>query len=188
MKKHVIAPIGVCLFLLLLSSLYLYSKYVKQVEAQEKLMVLYVSETKAKMNVVLASVRELPHIVQPIIGETNMLDVDITKKYAENISMLEQFYIENNYFIKGISVFNKNGDKFNLYRDRNGEFIRDFYKSRDISTLHSIIKIVAEENTLSVDLPVYQCNILTGNVSVNIDIVSLQHQALSEILWNTWCF
>ena len=177
MKKHVIVPIGICLFLLLLSGFYLYRKYTMQVETQKKLMVMYVSEIKAKLNVVMASSKELPHIVKPIIGEINLQDVDISKKYAENISLLEHFYIENNYFIKGISVFNKNGDTFNLYRDKNGEFIRDVYKSRTISTLHSVIKIVVEDNSLFLALPVYYGDILTGNVLVNIDIVSL-HQKI----------
>ena len=188
MKKHVIIPYGICLLLIVLSGYYLNSKYVMQVEAQKELMVLYVTDIKTKMNVITSRIRELPHIVKPVLNESNML-IDFEKKFSETISLLEQFYDDNNYYIRGISVFNKNGDKFNLYRDKEtGAFTRDTYKSRSINTLHSKMGMLIENNSLSIVAPVSQGNILTGNVSVNLEMVALQQELFKPYLekGNLW--
>ena len=188
MKKHVILPCGVCLLLIVLSGLYIYRKYVAQVEAQKEMMVWCVSEVKTKMQVISSRVRELPHIVKPIIGETNLMDVDVERKYAENIALFKQFYIENHYFISGLSVFNKDGDVFNLYRERTGEFIQDKYKSSFISVLHSKIDVVAEDNIFKITAPVYHGNSLTGNVKVTLNITSMQEELFKSYLekGNIW--
>ena len=176
MKKHVIAPCGICLLLMILSGLYIHRKYTMQVENQKELMVWYVSDVKTKLQVIKSRVRELPHIVKPIIDETNLMDVNVDSKYTENIELLEQFYIENNFYIRELSVFNKNGDVFNLYRNKTGEFIKDIYKSRAINTLHSDMMVVAENNSFSIVAPVFHGNSLIGNVKVSFDIISMQEE------------
>ena len=189
MKKYVVIPYSVCLLLIILSGFYLKRKYVMQVEAQKQLMAGYVSDVKTKMNVITSRIRELPHIVKPILDEGSIESTGIEKKFPEEISLFEQFYIENDYFIKGISVSNNNGDMFNLYRDKdNGVFIRDIYKSRFINKLRSEMSIVTENNALKIVLPVYHGRTLTGNVSVNLEIVSLQQELFKPYLekGNLW--
>jgi signal transduction histidine kinase/response regulator of citrate/malate metabolism len=184
MKKHVVIPFGICLLLIVLSGFFLYGKYAMQLEAKKELMVWYVSDTKTKLEVIASRVRELPYIVTPVIGEGGMLNKDVVKLYAGNISQLERFYVENNYYIKGISVFDMHGDVFNLYRDKTGEFIQDTYKSRAINTLRSETGIVIENNSFSIVLPVYRDDVLTGNVAVNLDIVSLHQELFKPHLEN----
>ncbi|MDR1171023.1 MAG: response regulator [Bacteroidales bacterium] len=180
MKKHVIIPLGICLLLIVLSGFFLHGKYVMQVEAKKELMVWYVSDTKTKLEVIASRVKEIPYIVMPVIGEDGMLDQDIIELHAGNILQLERFYIENSYYIKGISVFDMYGDVFNLYRDKTGEFIQDTYKSRAINTLRSETGIAIENNSFSIVLPVYRDDMLAGNVAVNLDIVPL-HQELFKL-------
>jgi len=176
MKKHVIATYSVCLFLVVISGFYLNRRYVMQVEARKELMVCYVSDVKTKLDVITSSIRELPHIVKPILAGGE-LDKDHTKKFPEEISLFERFYIDNYYFISRISVFNRNGDTFNLYLDSlNGEFTHDIYRSRSISNLHSIMGVAIENNSFSIVMPVYHGKTLSGNVSVNLDILSLQQE------------
>jgi signal transduction histidine kinase len=184
MKKHVIIPLGICLFLIVLSGFYLYGKYSAQVEARKELMVRYVSDTKTKLEVIMSRVREIPYIITPVIGQGGMLSRDIITLYAGNISQLEQFYIENNYYIKGISLSDMYGDVFNLYRDKSGEFIRDTYKSRAINVLRSEMGIAIDNNSFSIVLPVYRDDTLTGNVAVNLDMVSLHRELFEPFLDN----
>ena len=184
MKKHVVIPLGVCVLLIVLSGSYLKRKYKMQVEAQKELMVWYISDVKTKLNVITSRIRELPHIVKPILSESDMLNVNIEKKFREEISLFEQFYIDNHYFIRGISVFNINGDVFNLYRDKNGEFIRDIYKSRSINKLQSDMGVVIENNSFSIVMPVYHGQTLSGNVAVILDVLSLQQEIFKPYLEN----
>ena len=189
MKKHVIIPFGVCLFLIVLSGIYIEVRYAVQKKAQKELMVWYVSDVKTKLNVILSRVRELPHIVKPILGEGDLLNTNIEKKFPDELSMFERFYVDNNYFIKGLSVSNRNGAVFNLYRDKkNGEFIRDIYISRSISKLLSQLDVVIEENSFKIVMPVYHGQTLSGNVAVDIDILSLQQELFQPYLekGNIW--
>jgi len=189
MKKQVIIPYSVCLLLIAISGFYFNWRYTEQVEAQKELLVGYVSDVKTKLNVVTSSVRELPHIVKPILGGGNLLNIDFEKKFREEMSMFEQFYINNNYYIKTISVTNRNGAKLNLYRDKNtGNFIRDIFLSRLISNLRSEIGIEIENNSLSIVMPVYHGETLSGTVSVNLDLLSLQQEIFKPCLekGNMW--
>ena len=188
MKKHIVIPFGICLLLIVLSALFLYWRYRVQVEAKKELMVKYVSETKMKLDIIALRVRELPYIVKPIIGERGMMDSDIERKYAEEISLLERFYIGNNYFIKGISIYDRHGDVFNLYRDKTGEFIHDIYRPRFISVLRSVPGVIAENSSLSIVNPVYQGIDLAGNVAVNLDLEPLQQELFKSYLetGNIW--
>ena len=183
MKKHVVIPFGICLLLVILSGFYLYREYTKQVETQKQLMVWYMSDTKTKLDVISSRAKELPHIVTPIIGEGGMLNKDINL-YVDNISQLERYYIDNNYYIKGISVYDMFGDVFNLYRDKTGEFILDTYKSRAINVLRAETGVVIDNNSFSIVMPVYHGGALTGNVAVNIDIMLLHQELFKPYLEN----
>ena len=176
MKKHVIIPFGICLLLVVMSGLYLYREYTKQVETQKELMQWYVTDAKAKLEIISSRAMELPHIVIPIIGRGGMLNMD-NALYTDNISQLEKFYIDNLYYVKGISVSDMFGDVFNLYRDKSGDFILDTYKPRTINKLRSEKGLATENNSFSVVMPVFHDGALVGNVAVNIDI-SLLHQEL----------
>ena len=176
MKKHVVIPFGVCLFLIVLSGFFFKGKYLRQVETRKELMVWYVSDTKTKLDVIMSRVRELPHIVKPILGRGE-LNQDIVGRYVENISLLEQFYIENNHFIKGISVYNNSGDVFSLYRDKkDSAFVQDIYRSRNISVLRPERVIAAINKSFSIFIPLHQNNNLTGNVEIDLDVASMQKE------------
>ena len=182
MKKHIVIPFGICLLLVISSGFYLYREHTKQVETQKQLMVWYVSDTKTKLNVISSRVRELPYIAKPVIGEGGKLNKDIISLFADNISQLEQFYIKNNYFIKGISIKDMFGEVFNLYRDRNEAFIHGTYKSREVNVLRSEMRLTVEDNSFSLVLPVYQDDVLSGNVAVKIDLDSLQQELFKPYL------
>ena len=189
MKKQVIIPYSVCLLLVIISGFYLKRRYVIQVDAQKELLAGYVSDVKTKLNVITSSVRELPHIVKPILGDGNLLNVDVEKKYREEISLFEKFYIDNFYFIRRITLSNRNGDIFNLYLDSiNGKFIRDIYKSRDIKNLRSEMGINIENNSFSIVMPVFHGETLSGNASINLDLLSMQQEIFKPFLakGNLW--
>ena len=194
MKKHVVIPFGICLFLIVLSALFLYWRYSGQVGARKDLMVKYVSESKIKMDAIALLVRELPYIVRPIIGETGMVDADVEKKYRDEIALLEQFYLRNDYFIKGISVFDRHGDVLRIYRDKEtGAFIHDIYKPHSITIPRSEQKVVVENNSISIVNPVYKGIVLAGNVEVNLEIESLLQELFkssleSDNIWPTFVF
>jgi len=177
MKKYIIIPFGVCLILIVLSGFYFNRQYIKQVETQKELLLWYVSDTKTKLEVIMSSVKELPHIVMPLMNEKDMVNADVTNKYKENISLLEQFYIDNNYFIREISVYNNFGDLFSLYRDNdNSTFIPDIYKPRNIHVLRPEMEIAVENKSFSIVLPLYKNRSLMGNVEVDLDVASLQRK------------
>jgi len=185
MKKVMIIPFGICLFLIVLSGLFLYWKYRVQVEARKELMVRYVSETKMKINTIALNVRELPYIVKPIIGENGMVDAEVDRKYREEIALLEEFYIRNDYFIRGISVHDRHGDVLSIYRDKkSGEFIHDLYKPRSMSIPRSEPGLVLENSFFSIVNPVYKGNVLAANVSVSLEIEPLQLELFKFCLEN----
>ena len=184
MKKHVVIPFGICLFLIALSGFFLYRKYEKQVEARKELLVQYVSETNVKLNAIALHINELPYIVRSFIGERGMMDADIDNQYHDDISLLEQFYIRNNYFIKQISVYDRHGDVFNIYRDKTGDFIHDIYRPRSISVPRSEPGIVIKNNSISIVNPVYQRKVLAGNVEVSLNVDSLQYELFKSCLEN----
>jgi len=175
MKKYILIPSAICLLLIILSGFFFYKQYVEHVEARKELLVEYVSVTKTKMEVIMSRVRELPHIVMPVMNEKDLVNAD-TSKYRKNISMLKQFYIDNNYFIRGISIYNNFGDVFSLYRDKDSTFIHDIYKPRNVKVLRSSIEVVVENKSFSIVLPLYQNYSLAGNVEVDIDMALLQRQ------------
>ena len=190
MKKHVIISFSTCLILIFLSGLYLYRKYTNQVEAQKELMVWYVSDVKSKLEIIKMCAKELSHTVRPMFDKDDKLNEDVISKYAENILALEQFYIDNNYFVNDISVYDKYGRVFDLHRDKGGEFIRDTYESRIINTLRSEMGILAFNNSFSIIVPVYHGVFLAGNVAINLDLMSMQQEVykpyfISGHLWPT---
>ena len=193
MKKHVVIPYSVCLFLIVIFGLYLNRRYTTQMETQKEMMVWYVSDIKTKLNAITLRIRELPHIAKPILAE-GKLNNEIVKKFPEENSLFEQFYIDNFYFIKRISVYNRNGDVCNLYLDSiNGKFIQDIFQKRSISSLHSKMGIDIENNSISIVMPVYQGTALSGNVSVSLDILPLQQEIFKPYfrkgnLWLTSVF
>ena len=129
MKKHIVLPSGICLALIVLSGLYIYSKYLEQVETRKELITSYAAQTKAQLEVIKSHVGELAYIVKPFISEIDMKNANVvSEKYADNISLLKQFYIDNVYFIRGIAAYNTSGDVFNLYYYNNESFIIDFYE------------------------------------------------------------
>ena len=176
MKKHVIIPLGICLILIVLSGFFFYRKYLIQVEIRKELLVGYVSNTKTKLGAIVARAGELPYIVKPLIGESNVLNGNIDEKFAENIEMLERFYVENNYFIRGISVYDMYNNVFNLYRDKDSTFIRDTYKSRTVYVLQSERAVVVDNRAFSIVCPIYLNQVLAGNVAIDLDLVSLQRE------------
>ncbi len=178
MKKYVIIPLCICLSVIVLSGYYIYSRYNIQIRAKKELLVSYVSIIKMQLAGIAAHVGELPYIVKPIVGEKGLMN-DNLQIYAEPVSMLEDFYDDNSYFIKGISVFDRYGNVFNIYRDKDGVFIKDRYKSRNVNVLRSESEIVDENNSFSYILPVYSGDTLSGNIAVNVDIASL-NQTLFE--------
>ena len=194
MKKHIVIPFGICLLLIVLNGLFQLWKYQAQVETKKELMVKYVSETKIKLNSIALLARELPYIVKPIIGESGMVDAEVDEKYRDEIALLEEFYVRNEYFIRGISVQDRYGDVLNIYRDkRTGEFIHDLYKPRSMSIPRSQPGVVFENNSFSIVNPVYKGNVLVANVSVNLDIVPLQLELFKSCLekdniWATCIF
>ena len=186
MKKYIVIPLSICLLLIFLGGCFIYDRYSMQVETQKKLLMSYVSETKTHLDVVRAQVRELPHIVKPFISEINSQNVNIAENFPGYISLLEQFYIENAYFIWEISAFNMSGDVFNIKRE-NDESIIDVYKARTASVLRSGAGL-SDVDKFAIILPVYQGDFLAGNVAVYLDIGSLLHELFEPYseLQNVW--
>ena len=182
MKKHVVISWAVCLALVIASGLYVDGKYRAQVRAQKELMALYAAKVKTKANLLSVCVRELPHIVKPFIGEIDPQNVNIRNEHAECISMLEQFYIEHDYLIKEISVYNMSGDVFNIYRE-NDNSIMDVYKMRTASVLISNSRFVIADG-YAIVVPVFKDNVLAGNVAVYIDIMSLLTEFFNPYIEN----
>ena len=183
MKKYVIIPLGICLFLIILSGFYLYRKYLVQVDAQKEMMVAYVCDTKTKIDMINARFRELPYIVMPVVGEIGMTEKDVFIQYAENISQLEQFYTSISHYTKGIFIYDIFGDVCDLFYDKkNDSFIKSTYKPRSINTLRSIPVWLVDKNSYSMILPVYHGNTLAGNVVVDIDVVSLHRELFKPYL------
>ena len=193
MKKHVIISFGICLILIALSGFFLFVEYNKKVETQKKLILLYASDTKSKLDVIKASVKELSHIAKPMFDTDHKLIENVVSKCEENISMLERFYIENDYYVKDISVYDMDGAVFDLHRVNNDEFIPDYYKSRDVNMLRSELGVVNNSHSLSIIVPVYQGAFLAGNVAVNLELKKMQQELYKPYLqkghiWATTIF
>jgi hypothetical protein len=154
-------------------------------------MVAYVAQTKSQLEIIASRVSELPYFVKPFIGEIDMHTPDvISEKHAESIAALEQFYIENEYFINRISVYSMSGDVFNLYRYDNDYFIIDVLQLHSNSRLRTETGVNIENRTLSIVVPVYRDGNLTGNVAVNVDLQSLLNELNkpfndNENIWQT---
>ena len=185
MKKHVVIPFGICLILIVLSGIYIFRQYTRQVETQKELMLWYVSDVKSKLDIIGVRVKELPHIVKPMFDKNHKLHEDLINMFTENISMLESFYIENDYFVKDLSIYDMNGSVFDIHRVSNNEFIRDTYKSRVINILLSETGVATVNNSLSIIVPVIQESTLVGNVSVNLDLMRLQQELYKPYLENS---
>ncbi len=189
MKKHVVVPYCVCLLFIVLSGIYIYSEYTNRLKGIEELLVSYTSDVKARMKSVDATAAVLPAIVKPIVGEKAPLSTNI-KMHDGNVKILESYYTNNSSFIKGVSVYDRNGDVFNVYRDKNGEFIEDTYKSRVIKVLRSNKEVVTEKNSFSYVLPIFHNDTLAGNIDIDLDIESLQNELFKpyigkDDLWPT---
>jgi len=155
-----------------------------QVENRRELLASYVSQTKTQLEVIKSLVRELPHILKPIITEEELQNVNVFEQYAENISLLKQFYYENDYFISGIKAHNTLGNVFSIYFYNDEEFIMDVYMLRNVGNLRSEIGIVLENNSYNIVIPVFHENNLIGNVEVAIDLLSLKQKLYAPYLEN----
>ncbi len=183
MKKYIVIPFGICLFVIALSGFFIYSGYTAGIDAKKELLVSYVSNARTQMGNIVMSGGNLSYIVKPIVGDKGILANDLSKLYAANISELENYYDANNYFIKGISIFDRYGNAFNIYRDNNeGTFIKDSYKSRIINVLQSEEGIVVDKNTISYILPVFRGDTLAGNVALNINVDSVNTKVFRPYL------
>ena len=185
MKKHIVIPFGICLLLIVLSGFFVYWKYDRQVEAGKELMVRYVSETKIKLDGIASLVRELPYIVKPMIGETGMVDAEVVKNHPDEIAFLEQFYVRNDYFIRGISVNDWHGDVLNIYRDKkSGKFVPDLFKPRSMPIPRSEPGVIFENGSFSIIYPVFKGTVLVANVAVSLDIEALQRELFKSCFEN----
>ena len=187
MKKYIVVPLCICLTLISMSGYFIYNKYQMQVEAQKKLVMAYAAETKSQLEIIRSRVKETPHIVKPFINEIDLQKEFITEKFSGYISLLEQFYIENEYFVREISVHNMAGDVFNIYRENN-ESIIDVYKPRTANVLRSRTVFVVTDK-YAIILPVYKDDVLIGNVAIYLNInPMLQHwfEPYSELADDVW--
>ena len=194
MKRHVLISFGICLFLIVLSGLFILNKYNEQVNAQKELLVSYVAQTKTQLEIVKTRCNHLPYFVKSFISDIDLYQRDvITEKYAENIEALENFYIENDYFIQGISVYSLSGDVFHLYRYNNESFIIDIMQLHLNNKLKTTMGVEMINRTFSIVVPVYQDDDLLGNVAVNVDLISLQKKLYENLndsssIWATTIF
>ena len=188
MKKYIFIPLLVFLGLIFISGLYINEMYKTQVETQKKLMKAYVSETKTHIDVITARFRTLPYIVKPFISDINSQDVSIEEIYPDYFSLLEQFYINDEAFIKGISVFSMSGDIFSVIRE-NDESIKDTYKPRTANVLRSRAGLTVTDE-FGIIHPVYKDGSLAGNVAAYINVNSLVEELFkphidNENVWLT---
>ena len=186
MKKHIIIPLSICLALILLSGLYILNVYRAQLEARKEMMIMYSSQTKTHLELLKSRISELPHIVKPFINDINPLNLNIVEEYSENILALEQFYIDNDYFIREITAYNMSSDVFNIYREDNQSII-DVFKARTSSILISERRLVVGDK-FSIVIPVYHGDVLVGNVAVSLDIVSMIQVLFDSLVDNNDVF
>ena len=182
MKKHVIITCSVCLVLIALSGYFIHSEYRTHLSNQKDLLVGYVSQTKTQLEAIRSVVATLPYIVNPIIDDLDMNNTGIIRKNEENISYLKNYYIENEYFVRGISVYNMNGDALNILLYDGSEFIIDPFKMRTVGDLRYEFAIVADNRAYSIVIPVFKDNILTGNIEVAVDLLMLQQKLFTPFV------
>ncbi len=181
MKKIVVVPFCICLLLIILSGYYIYTRYIVQIEAEKELLMSYASDVQTQMAGIEASTATLPFIVKPIVGKKAMSEKNFNL-YAGNISLLEKFYMINDNYLKGISVYDQYGDVFNIYSEQYGVFIEDTYKSRVVNVLRSEPAMVVDKNTYYLVRPVFYGDTLAGNVAVNLDMDSIQKKLFNPFL------
>ncbi len=181
MQKRIVIPFCIFLLLIMLSGYYIYSKYTFQVDAKKELLISYASNIKTQINSIGTLVSELPLVVKPIVNERGLQNKDLNL-FSENISFLKQFYITNDYFVEGISVYDRYGNVFNIYREKDGKFIEDRYRSRSINVLRSGNDVIAEKNSFHLMLPIYDADTLAGNISLKLNVESLQKELFKPYL------
>jgi signal transduction histidine kinase/CheY-like chemotaxis protein len=170
MKKIIFIPVSICLLCIALSAYYVHSKYMMQTDIKKNILYSYASVIKEQVADIGKHLSYLPYVVQPIMDETGILSEKLDM-HPESTLHLEQFYAINNDFINSISVYDRNGNVFNIFRDnRDSSFIKDTYKSRDINILRSEKVLLADKNSFSFVMPVFHEDALSGNVVVNLNM------------------
>jgi signal transduction histidine kinase/CheY-like chemotaxis protein len=153
---------------------YIRFSYVNQLNTKKKLVESYMSNIRSELDIIGIKSREIPFVVRPLIGESGTVTFDPTIHFRiEN--QLEEFCLNNEYFVKSISVYDYRGDVFNISRDDEGKFIKDVYISKVVLDVLPETSILINQNVYTLVQPVFSNDVLVGNVSIHLNMDSLQH-------------
>lgn len=184
MKKVYIIFLSLVGILLLISLFFFRNIYKQQVGFQKSIL----SEQEAKCIFDLEKTSSgFENQLNFILYSDSLTDLFNTK--GENntlIKKLEQLYGSFPTLISSITIFDNNKNAFSLLRDKNQNFITDFYASHSQRKLHPKTFIELDENEqYQYNQPVYKNNELIANIVIGIDYVSFLDSRLKNYCYDS---
>lgn len=91
---------------------------------------------------------------------------------TSSTKQLEIFYSKYDQLITNILIYDMNKNVFNLFKDNKNQFISDTYQNHDQRELKPRETIESTEKNSFFYLPIFDNNIITGNIAITIDYIN----------------
>ncbi|MDR1865421.1 MAG: response regulator [Bacteroidales bacterium] len=183
MKKQVIIAVTLCLFCLLLVGYYARSEYAVHLDTQKDLTSSYMKGILHRIYSITSEARGLSVAVKPMVSAAGL--VSDPAQYTEIVSLVEDFYLRYP-FVRNVSLYDRQGNVFNISMDDAGNFIKDEYGSR-MTVLRSREEVVTDKEEYACVFPLFWEETLVGNMSVGLNIQSFQEYLYAPCLEKEHC-
>ena len=169
MKKVYIIFLSLVSTILLLTLFFFYNISQKQIKSQEKVL--------SKQGCICVSQLEkasfdFENQLNYILYSDSILDIFTAPK--ENnpiINRLELYYASFPNLISNITVFNTDKKAFSLLRDKNANYITDFYSTHSQKKLYQKVTLDFENDQYQYNQPVFKNNVVVANIVFGINYI-----------------
>lgn len=176
MKKVYIIFLAFVCTVIIVTLILFYSISQKQINSQKQLLAKQGSQCVSLLE--KASL-DFENQVNYILYTDSILDVfNSTKRATPIIHKLELFYASFPDLISSITIYDNDKNVFSLLRDKNANYITDFYSAHTQRNLHSKATVVFENDQYTYNQPVFEKSVVIANIVFGINYAKFIESSL----------
>ena len=151
------------------NALTFFNVYLKEINFQKRIIVAHVDEVSSTIEKIGMNFES---DINYILYSSDFKTFFKQDKNIDLVSKLKLFYSKYPMLVTSIKVCDNNSNVFNLYKDKNDNFLTDIYTSREQVLINDKEKVDLTNNEQFISFPFFINNKVYGNIFVNIDLGS----------------
>ena len=163
------------------NALTFFNVYLKEINFQKRIIVAHVDEVSSTIEKIGMNFES---DINYILYSSDFKAFNKQDKNVDLVSKLKLFYSKYPMLVTSIKVCDNNSNVFNLYKDKNDNFLTDIYTSREQILINDKEKVDLSNNDQFIAFPFFINNKVFGNIFVNIDLGSYFRLQLGQSALN----